>query len=152
MGAHNYPLGAVLRRPIDLPWPPFHYGIVVQVVPQALVVENQKLHGVREVSIDVFADGKPVEVRYVATTFSVEEIVTRARSRLGEAYEADGFNCEDLVNWVFEGKTRSLQTDLTRLACLTTPFTRDLLEVWDRVKDTKKYAPALKPQPKKKVR
>src|SRR5262245_36515788 len=62
-----------------------------------------RLHGgaVEEVSLEQFAHGRAVGVRIAATPrFQREDVVRRARSRLGEArYHVLHNNCEHFCEW-----------------------------------------------------
>jgi hypothetical protein len=72
---------------------------------------------VEEVSLQDFAAGRPV---YVGSTpnhlSSIEDVVSRARSRLGErSYDLLLNNCEHFCSWCQTGEARSAQIDrLTR--------------------------------------
>jgi Lecithin retinol acyltransferase len=72
---------------------------------------------VEEIPVADFGDGRPVYVYGAPDAFaSVEDIVRRARSRLGEsAYDLLLNNCEHFCNWCWIGESRSAQVDeLTR--------------------------------------
>lgn len=66
---------------------------------------------VEEVSLPRFGRGNAIRiVEHVATAFSPEEIVRRARSRLGEnAYRLLTNNCEHFCNWCVSGVSHSAQ-------------------------------------------
>ena len=69
--------------------------------------------GVREVSLMEFSLGRPImQQRHVNATFTPEQIVARARSRLGEQrYHLINNNCEHFTRWCMTGQSRSLQIE-----------------------------------------
>jgi Lecithin retinol acyltransferase len=72
---------------------------------------------VEEVSLQDFAAGRPVYVGSAPNRFaSTEDVVRRARSRLGErSYDVLLNNCEHFCSWCQTGEARSAQVDrLTR--------------------------------------
>jgi hypothetical protein len=72
---------------------------------------------VEEISLPDFAAGRPVYVASTPTHFtSMEDVVRRARSRLGErSYDLMLNNCEHFCSWCQTGEARSAQVDrLTR--------------------------------------
>jgi hypothetical protein len=75
---------------------------------------------VEEVSLARFARGHAVWVRPHATArFTSEQVVERARSRLGEgSYRLFTNNCEHFCEWCVHGEHRSYQVDYV-LALLT---------------------------------
>lgn len=67
------------------------------------------------VSLEIFADGKPVEVIESNVTFSADEVIERAKSRLGEnSYDVFDNNCEHFANWCRSGRAESSQASATR--------------------------------------
>jgi hypothetical protein len=71
-------------------------------------------HGpVEEVSLSRFAVGRPVQtVEHERSPFSAEEIVLRARSRIGENdYRLLTNNCEHFCNWCLDGISHSAQVE-----------------------------------------
>ena len=70
---------------------------------------------VQEVPLDEFAIGDAVEiVEHAEARYSREEIVRRARSRLGEArYRLVSNNCEHFCNWCVSDEPRSEQVERT---------------------------------------
>lgn len=99
-----YPLdlrpGDVVTRFTSIP-PALHFGIVTEVSSHGtLVVHNEALYGVREVSLAEFACGRRVvPQRSGPLVFTRNEIVQRARSMVGCRYDLSSFNCEHLANW-----------------------------------------------------
>jgi hypothetical protein len=93
-----------------------HHGIYVG---EARVVHYSGLSGrwqcgpVEEVSLSRFACGHEVRsVEHAKPVFSPEEIVRRARSRLGENnYRLLTNNCEHFCNWCISGVSRSAQLE-----------------------------------------
>ena len=68
---------------------------------------------VEEVSLPRFSAGHAVRtVAHPRSVFSPEEIVRRARSRLGENdYRLLSNNCEHFCNWCLDGVSRSAQVE-----------------------------------------
>ena len=60
-----------------------------------------------------FSKGRPVRtVQYSESKYSPQEIVRRARSRLGENdYEVLRNNCEHFCNWCISGRSHSTQVE-----------------------------------------
>jgi len=93
-----------------------HHGIYVG---RAMVVHYAGLSGllrsgpVEEVTIRRFSMGRLVGmVQECESTYSPQEIVLRARSRLGEnEYHVLRNNCEHFCNWCISGRSRSIQVE-----------------------------------------
>jgi hypothetical protein len=93
-----------------------HHGIYVG---HGRVVHYSGLSGfwhcgpVEEVSLSQFAVGRPVRVANQGRpSYSPEEIVRRARARIGENdYRLLTNNCEHFCNWCICGVSRSAQTE-----------------------------------------
>lgn len=94
---------------------------------------------VEEISLPAFAAGRPVYVDNAPNqSSSMEDIVRRARSRLGErSYDLLLNNCEHFSNWCRTGEARSAQVDrLTRRQrLLVRAIERALLAVAPSVQD-----------------
>lgn len=121
-------LGAHLVTPR---WGYAHHGVYVgggMVVHYAGFVFQLRPAPVEEISLEQFSQRHPVWVRARRRGgWSSEEIVRRARSRLGEhRYRLLSNNCEHFAEWCVNGLHRSCQVDrlLARLATLTRAFSR----------------------------
>lgn len=114
-GLHDAPpLGAHLVTPR---FAYVHHGIHVgggRVVHYAGLSRLMLLRGpVRETTLEDFAGGRPVAIKHrPLPRFSPEEIVARARSRLGEnRYRLTTNNCEHFAEWCLSGESRSEQVE-----------------------------------------
>lgn len=93
-----------------------HHGVYVG---RGRVVHYSGLSGlwqcgpVEEVSLSRFVNGHPVRIiDHLESQYSPEEIVWRARSRLGENdYRLLTNNCEHFCNWCLSGISRSAQVE-----------------------------------------
>ena len=107
------PIGAHLATPRDRYT---HHGVYVgdrRVIHYAGFAPLMARGPVVEVDVTGFASGYPLRIvdhphpRYLA-----QEIVQRARSRLGErAYRLLSNNCEHFCNWCISGQHRSEQVE-----------------------------------------
>jgi hypothetical protein len=93
-----------------------HHGIYVgsgRVVHYGGLARSWRRGPVEEVSLERFAAGRPVQARPTAAArFDSEEIVARARSRLGEdRYRITSNNCEHFCAWCIHGESRSEQIE-----------------------------------------
>ena len=92
-----------------------HHGIYVgcgRVVHYGAFVHG--LHGgpVEEVSLARFTHGHTLWVRPGAVRFDGEEVIRRARSRIGEnSYRLLSNNCEHFCEWCLRGEPRSEQVE-----------------------------------------
>jgi hypothetical protein len=113
-GSRAIPLGAHLVTP-RLGYA--HHGIYVgadKVVHYAGLSRALLLRGpVEEVTLEQFAGGRPVSIKSrPLPRFAPEEIVARARSRLGEdRYRLTSNNCEHFCEWCLSGESRSEQVE-----------------------------------------
>jgi HRAS-like suppressor 3 len=94
-----------------------HHGVYVgngRVIHNKWLVFNFTHCGVCEVSLAEFSLGRPITQQVqVNATFTPEEIVARARSRLGEqSYDLITNNCEHFTRWCLTGVSRSLQIEM----------------------------------------
>ena len=110
-GLQELPMGAHLttsRRGY------IHHGVYVgggRVVHYAGFSGFWQCGPVEEVSLSRFCAGREVRiVNHAVTVFSPEDIVRRARSRLGESdYRLLTNNCEHFCNWCLSGISHSAQ-------------------------------------------
>jgi hypothetical protein len=99
------------------PWMGFaHHGIYVgggKVIHYGALVYDLIRRPVEEVTIEAFACGRPVYVvQHDSLPFAVDEIINRARSRLGEnRYHLLNNNCEHFVEWCLYDVHRSFQVE-----------------------------------------
>jgi len=111
---HDLPLGAHLVTPR---FGFAHHGIYVgdnKVVHYAGFSRALLLRGpVEEVTLEQFADGRAVSIKNrPLPRFAPQEIVARARSRMGEdRYRLTSNNCEHFCEWCLSGESRSEQID-----------------------------------------
>jgi Lecithin retinol acyltransferase len=93
-----------------------HHGIYVG---RGMVVHYPGLSGflhsgpVEEVTMFRFSRGRAMwTIEYSDSKYSAQEIVLRARSRLGEnEYQVLRNNCEHFCNWCISGRSRSTQVE-----------------------------------------
>jgi hypothetical protein len=93
-----------------------HHGVYVgggRVVHYSGLSGFWQCGPVEEVSLSRFANAHPVRlVNHPESQYSPEEIVRRARSRLGENdYRLLTNNCEHFCNWCLSGISRSAQVE-----------------------------------------
>lgn len=93
-----------------------HHGIYIgggRVVHYSGLAGGWRRGPVEEVSLAQFARGHCVDVRSSCMArFEANEVVQRARSRLGEdRYRVLSNNCEHLCEWCLHGRSRSRQVE-----------------------------------------
>jgi hypothetical protein len=93
-----------------------HHGIYVghgRVVHYAGFSSSWRAGPVEEVSVIEFAFGQPVSiVVHPEARYSAQQIVQRARARLGECgFRLLSNNCEHFCNWCISGISRSAQVE-----------------------------------------
>ena len=99
------------------PWLGFaHHGIYMgegKVIHYGALVYDIIRKPVEEVTLQAFAGGRPVFiVQHDELPFCVQEILDRARSRLGEhQYRLLSNNCEHFVEWCLHDVHRSFQVE-----------------------------------------
>ena len=99
------------------PWRGFaHHGIYVgdgRVVHYNSTVYQFRRRPIEETSLLEFHEGRPLfEVVHAESVYEADEVVGRARSRLGEdRYHLLNNNCEHLVEWCLHGVERSFQVE-----------------------------------------
>lgn len=96
-----------------------HHGVYVgngKVVHYAGLSRVWSARPVEEVSLAEFAQGRPIWVQpHTNPRFAPEEIVARAKSRLGEdSYRIASNNCEHFCEWCVQGESRSRQIEALR--------------------------------------
>ena len=107
------PVGAHLI----VPWFGFtHHGIYAgagRVVHYGALMYDIIRKPVEEVSLEAFAEGRPLYVvEHETVCFSAAEVIARARSRLGEKrYRLLRNNCEHFVEWCLHDVSRSFQAE-----------------------------------------
>jgi hypothetical protein len=99
-----------------------HHGIYVgggRVVQYGGLVQSLRRGSVEEVSLEQFANGHAPWIRYGrAARFDADEVVRRARSRIGEdRYRLLTNNCEHFCEWCVCGEPRSYQVDELSARC-----------------------------------
>ena len=99
------------------PWLGFaHHGIYMgegKVIHYGALVYDIIRKPVEEVTLQAFAGGRPVFiVQHDELPFCVQQILDRARSRLGESqYRLLSNNCEHFVEWCLYDVHRSFQVE-----------------------------------------
>jgi hypothetical protein len=99
------------------PWHGFaHHGIYLgagRVIHYNARVYRFRRRPVEETDMAQFAEGRPVfVVSHADEVHDTEEVLRRARSRLGEdRYHLFDNNCEHLVEWCLHGVARSFQVE-----------------------------------------
>ena len=105
-----------------------HHGIYVgcgRVVHYGAFVHGLHRGPVEEVPLTRFTHGHTLWVRPVAAHFDREEVIRRARARIGEnSYRLLSNNCEHFCEWCLRGKHRSEQVE--RALLLPRQFARSL--------------------------
>jgi len=96
-----------------------HHGVYVgdgKVVHYAGLSRVWLARPVEEVSMAEFAQGRAIWVQpHTNPRFTPEEIVARAKSRLGEDdYRVASNNCEHFCEWCVQGESRSRQIETLR--------------------------------------
>jgi hypothetical protein len=99
------------------PWMGYaHHGIYVghgNVVHYGALMYDIIRKPVEEVSLACFSGGRPVFViTHAETCLDAAEVISRARSRLGEnKYRLWSNNCEHFCEWALHGVARSFQVE-----------------------------------------
>ena len=107
----------VLGAHLVTPWMGYaHHGIYVgngKVVHYGALMYDIIRKPVEEVSLGMFAAGRPVFViAHAEACLPAEEVIGRARSRLGEKkYRLLSNNCEHFCEWALHGVARSFQVE-----------------------------------------
>lgn len=99
------------------PWMGYaHHGIYVgdgKVIHYGALMYDIIRKPVEEVTLQCFAGGRPVFViEHAEPCLDTAEVITRARSRLGEKnYRLLTNNCEHFCEWALHGVARSFQVE-----------------------------------------
>jgi len=99
------------------PWLGFaHHGLYIgegRVIHYGALMYDIIRKPVEEVSLQEFSSGRPVFlVMHAECTFEAEEVIRRARSRLGEKrYRLFSNNCEHFVEWCLHDVSRNYQAE-----------------------------------------
>ena len=117
--AREPPIGAHLVTPRRVYT---HHGIYVgdgRVVQYGGLSRGLRRGPVEEVSLSQFAQGREIRVRSEESShFNREEVICRARLRLGEnRYHPLKNNCEHFCEWCVRGEPRSYQVDELTAGC-----------------------------------
>lgn len=95
-----------------------HHGIVVgedHIIHYGRGLSDIKNAKIEIVSREVFADGKKATIIKSPCIYSAEEVVARAKSRLGEnCYDVFDNNCEHFANWCRSDDALSPQASNTK--------------------------------------
>lgn len=101
-----------------------HHGIYAgssRVIHYSGLADGWHRGPVEDVSLERFAHGRAIRVRYEPPGFIGREVVERARSRLGEQrYRLLTNNCEHFCEWCVRGEPRSFQVDKLTACCSRT--------------------------------
>jgi hypothetical protein len=116
---HEPPIGAHIVTPRRLYT---HHGIYVgngRVVQYGGLSRGLRRGPVEEVSLSEFAQRREIRVRSEESSpFNREEVIFRARLRLGEnRYHPLRNNCEHFCEWCVRGEPRSYQVDELTAGC-----------------------------------
>ena len=72
---------------------------------------------IRETSIEEFSGGREIQVRQYTDAFDAEQVIRRAKSRIGESgYHLFGKNCEHFAHWCKTGVSDSSQIEALNVA------------------------------------
>jgi cell wall-associated NlpC family hydrolase len=93
-----------------------HHGIYIgdgRVVHYTGLANGLQRGPVEETSLARFGCGRPVWIKsYAPSTFGAQEVIRRARSRVGEdRYRLWTNNCEHFCEWCVRGEPRSYQVE-----------------------------------------
>lgn len=89
-----------------------HPGVVTDRIMNSMpmVISNSfRKKGVFEESWEEFSNGEKVDISGYPGHLSPDEVLSRARSRLGTRWNLINWNCEHFVNWSHGLKMRSPQ-------------------------------------------
>jgi hypothetical protein len=113
-----------------------HHGLYAghgRVIHYPGLVGGFRREAVEEVSLEEFARGRPIVVRTDSNPrFDREDVVRRARARLGEnRYHILRNNCEHFCEWCLSGVSRSrqLESQLSRIGATAIAIV-DAIATW----------------------
>ncbi|MEX3773106.1 lecithin retinol acyltransferase family protein [Pseudomonas sp. MYb118] len=108
--ADNLPVGCHLVSPRGFY---LHHGIYLgggEVIHYSGFSGSFRAGPVEVVGLEQFANGRSIWIVQEAREYSDDEVVSRARSRVGESrYSVFSNNCEHFCNWCISGKSCSAQ-------------------------------------------
>lgn len=106
----NFPVGAHLISPRRFF---IHHGIYLgggRIAHYGGYRDSIKPGSIEVTDLERFADSRPVWILQEPSSYSSEEVVSRAHSRIGECHYSIFFNnCEHFCNWCTRGKSYSEQ-------------------------------------------
>ena len=92
-----------------------HHGIYLgggEVVHYSGLSRSLRPGPIEVINLENFSNGKPLWVIQEPRHYSSDEIITRARSRIGETqYKILSNNCEHFCSWCVSGKSYSAQVN-----------------------------------------
>jgi hypothetical protein len=92
-----------------------HHGVYIgegRVIDLSSANGTKRSSQIREVGLQEFAEGGLVRVRDYGLRFAPDEVVARARSRLGQSdYDVCARNCEHFASWCVCGDHSSAQVE-----------------------------------------
>ena len=93
---------------------PFHHvGILTGPLGSTIISSSRRRGYVAEEAPEDFLGGLPIEFQGYLGTLAPQEVIARARSRLGAKWDLLTANCEHLVTWAHGLEPRSPQLQLT---------------------------------------
>jgi Lecithin retinol acyltransferase len=115
-----------------------HHGVYVgggMVVHYAGFLHSRRAGVIEETTLAGFAVGRPVRVvEHPERSYSAQEIIDRARSRLGErAYRILDNNCEHFCNWCVSGCSHSVQAQ--RPVARVIQALANAIDLWTRLSE-----------------
>jgi len=88
-----------------------HLGIISDRA--GYIISNSLRSGqVTEEPVNVFTNGKTIKVHNYPSKKIPEDVIARAKSKIGQAYSLISWNCEHFVRWVHGLKVESKQLQI----------------------------------------